>query len=77
MYNSSATSFCTVYLVWCTVSYSFYLFACIFLCGAIDGMLFMKQLGQGFEDADTTIKSIIAGSSRGFVVEVFKPPLFM
>jgi hypothetical protein len=43
--------FCSVYIVWCTVSYLLYLFACMNLCGAIDGAQFKDAQGQGFEDA--------------------------
>ena len=43
VYNSLATLFCSVYIVWCTVSYLLYLFACMCVCDAIDDPQFEEQ----------------------------------
>ena len=37
------TSFCTIYVVWCTVSYCLYLFVCMCVFGAIDDPQFEEQ----------------------------------
>jgi hypothetical protein len=51
VYSSFIMLFCSVYIVWCTVSYLLYLFACMYLCDAIDGPQFKGPQEQGFEDA--------------------------
>ena len=50
VYNSSIISFYAIYIVWCTVSYLLYLFACMYLCEAIDGAPFEDQQEQAFDD---------------------------
>jgi hypothetical protein len=42
--------FCSVYMVWCTISYLSYLFACMYLCVTIDGAQFEGLQEQSFED---------------------------
>jgi hypothetical protein len=42
--------FCSVYIIWCIVSYLFYLFVCMYLCVTIDGAEFEGSQEQGFED---------------------------
>ena len=42
-------SFSAVNIVWCTISYLLYLSACVYLCGALDGMQFEEQQDQGYE----------------------------
>jgi hypothetical protein len=42
--------FCSVYIVWCTISYLLYLFVCMCLCVTIDGAKFEGPQEQGFED---------------------------
>ena len=51
--NSLVTFFCTVFIVWCTVSYCLYLFACMCVCDAIDDPQFEEQQqDQGFGGPD-------------------------
>jgi hypothetical protein len=42
--------FCSIYIVWCTISYLLYLFVYMYLCVAIDGAQFEGPQEQGFED---------------------------
>jgi hypothetical protein len=42
--------FCSVYIVWCTVSYLLYLFVCVHLCVMIDGAQFEGPQEPCFED---------------------------
>jgi hypothetical protein len=42
--------FCSVYIVWCTVSYLLYLFIFMYLCVTIDGAQFEGPQEQGFKD---------------------------
>jgi hypothetical protein len=42
--------FCSIYIVWYTVSYLLYLFVCMYLCVMIDGAQFEDPQEQGFED---------------------------
>jgi hypothetical protein len=42
--------FCSVYIVWCTVSYLLYLFACMYMCVTIDGTQFERLQEPSFED---------------------------
>jgi hypothetical protein len=42
--------FCSVYIVWCTISYLLYLFAYMYLCVVIDCAQFEDPQVQGFED---------------------------
>jgi hypothetical protein len=51
--HSLATLFCIVHIVWCTVSYLLYLFACMCVFGAIDDSQFKEQQqDQAFEGPD-------------------------
>ena len=52
MYSSFSTSFCTVYIVWCIVSYLLYLPTCMYLCDAIEGAPFEDSQEQGFEGVE-------------------------
>jgi hypothetical protein len=42
---------CSIYIVWCTISYLIYLFVCMYLCVVIDGAQFEGPQEQGFEDS--------------------------
>jgi hypothetical protein len=44
------TPFCSIYIVWCTISYLLYLFVCMYLCVTIDSAQFEGPPKQGFED---------------------------
>jgi len=53
VYNSFVTSFCTIYIDWCTISYLLYLFTCTYLCAALDDPQFEEQQQvQGFEGSE-------------------------
>jgi len=52
MCNSFIILFCNVYIVWCTISYLLYLFACMCSCDVLDGVPFEEQQEQGFEEAE-------------------------
>ena len=52
MYNSFSVLFCAVYIIWCNVSYSLQLFACMCSCDALDGVSFEERQEQGFEEAE-------------------------
>jgi nitrogen fixation-related uncharacterized protein len=43
--------FCSIYIVWCTISYLLNLIACMYLCDALDSTQFEDPQEQGFEDA--------------------------
>jgi hypothetical protein len=42
--------FCSVYIIWCTVSYLLYLLDCMYLCVTIDGVQFEGLQEPSFED---------------------------
>jgi hypothetical protein len=42
--------FCSIYIVWCTVSYLLSLFVCMYLCVTIDCAQFEGLQEQRFED---------------------------
>jgi hypothetical protein len=42
--------FCSLYIVWFTVSYLLYLIICIYLCVTIDGAQFEDLEEQSFKD---------------------------
>jgi hypothetical protein len=42
--------FCSICIVWCTISYLLYLYACMYLCVTIDGTQFEDPQEPSFED---------------------------
>jgi hypothetical protein len=42
--------FCSIYIIWCTVSYLLHLLDCMNLCDVVDGVQFEDSQEQSFED---------------------------